>query len=337
MNDITDPEERKVQLTGGSTYTVSLPKEWAGEQEIEPGCHVDLYSKGDQLVMTHREGTGESDQQTTHIEADGRDPATLSLAVASAYIAGCDSIHVEEITDNDRRRASIQTIRGLVGLEVMTEDETSLRAQTMLDAAELSAEQTLTQLERTALEMHEFAIEAVIDGDGETGVEIANQDDDVDRLFALVSRGFQQSLVDPAVTMGNETLSPFEYYMAARQLERIADHGEKMATTAGRLDDRPPSDIATELRELGERSRDIIRQALSVLLAVDGPDTEALGTVIADSEAVLADIATLDEQLYERDDLSDGYLLGLVVDSITRSTRYGVNIAEAGLQACHRE
>ncbi|MFC6725125.1 AbrB/MazE/SpoVT family DNA-binding domain-containing protein, partial [Halobium palmae] len=29
-------ETRKVQLTGSSTFTISLPKEWATEQGIDP-------------------------------------------------------------------------------------------------------------------------------------------------------------------------------------------------------------------------------------------------------------------------------------------------------------
>jgi len=30
-------ETRKVQVTGGSTYTVSIPKTWATENDVEEG------------------------------------------------------------------------------------------------------------------------------------------------------------------------------------------------------------------------------------------------------------------------------------------------------------
>lgn len=330
-----DPVKRKIQLTGGSTYTVSLPKEWAGEHDIEPGCYVNLYSQADQLVMTRNHGGPNGTQHTTTIEAGNEDPATLALAVASAYVAGCDEIRVSGLHEREQRRAVTQSIRRFVGLEVMTEDEQSLTARTMLDVGDLSPEQTLAQLERTTLEMHEHAIEAVAEADGTMGRQIARQDDDVDRLFALVSRGFQQSLVDPAVTMGDGALTPFEYYMAARQLERVADHAEKIATIADRLDGPPPAEFAEQLAEVGGESRSIVRRALSGLL--DGPDSDSseLGAVIADAETLLADVAALDEQLYDRS-LDDGYLLGLVVDSVSRSIQYGVNVAEAGLQARHR-
>ena len=335
MKEGNEPAERKVQLTGGSTYTVSLPKEWAGKQDIEPGCHVNLYSQGDQLVMTRSKRSPEDRQHVTTIDATDRDPAALSLAVASAYVAGCDEIHVENVDGHEQRRAVTRAIRGFVGLEVMTEDERSLVARTMLDVDDLSPEQTLAQLERTTLEMHEYAVDAVVEADGEAGDQLARQDDDVDRLFALVSRGFQQSLVDPAVTMGGGHLTPFEYYMAARQLERVADHAEKIGGVAGRLDGEPPEDLAADIAAFGSEARDIVRRSLAGLLSDSDGDQSELGAVIADSETLLADLSALDETLYERR-LDDGYLLGLVVDSIVRTAQYGVNIAEAGLQARHR-
>jgi len=332
MNDNTEPIERKVQLTGGSTYTVSLPKDWAGEQDIEPGTRVNLYSQGDQLVMTQGESGPTEGEHITTVVADEREPATVAHSVASAYVAGCDEVRIDRLRTPEQRRAVVRTIRGFVGLEVMSEDGDGMVARTMLDAGTLSAEQTLAQIERTTMEMHEEAISAVVGADGDVGAGIARQDDDVDRLFALVSRGFQQSLVDPAVTMGErDALTPFEYYMAARQLERIADHAEKIATIAGRLDGEPPETTAAELVSLAERARDIVRRSLSGML---DPASET-GSVVAEAEALLTEIESTDEQLYDRE-LADGYLLGLVLDSVERTVQYGINVAEAGLQADHR-
>lgn len=334
MNEHTEPVERKVQLTGGSTFTVSLPKEWAGGQDIEPGSRIRIYEQGDQLIITRSQrAPGEQTHETT-IEASGRDSASLVLSVGSAYIAGCDEIHVEGLQRSDQHRAITRAVRGFVGLEVLTETESSLRARTMLDVGDLSPEQTLAQLERTALEMHREALSTVAGADEERARQIARQDDDVDRLFALISRGFQQSLVDPAVTVGNGTLSPFEYYMAARQLERIADHAEKIATIASRLENEPPANLSAQLESLGEQAQTIVRDALSGLL--DASDDAVFDTVISEAATLRTELATLDEQLHERN-LADGYLLGLVVDSLVRTVQYGLNITETGLQARHRQ
>jgi phosphate uptake regulator len=333
MNHDTLTVERKVQLTGGSTYTVSLPKKWADRQGIEPGTPVRLHVRGDRLVMSRGEEPDDDSPGTT-IDASTQEPATLGLSVAAAYIAGCEGLRVENVANGGKRRAVRRAIRRFVGLEVMTETEQSLSARTMLDVAELSPSQTLAQIERTALDMHHESIEALVSAEGDLGEQVAGQDDTVDRLFALVSRGFQRSLVDPAVTTEGDR-SPFEYYMAARQLERIADHAEKMATLAGRLEDPPPGDIADEFETFGERSRSLVRRALAGLLDADDADNADLGDVVAGAETLRADLAGLDERLYDRG-VSEGYLLGLVVDSLVRTTEYGLNIAEAGMQARHR-
>ncbi|MFW6435352.1 MAG: PhoU domain-containing protein [Halovenus sp.] len=325
-----DPIERKVQLTGGSTYTVSLPKEWANDQQIEPGSPVTLYVRDDKLVVTRDESASSADR-TASIDATNREPAALALDVGAAYVAGCDEINVDGFGSTTERRAVTRAIRRFVGLEVMTEDEQSLTARTMLDAADLSPEQTLAQLERTAMEMHADAITAVIETDGELGDRIARQDDTVDRLFSLISRGFQRSLVDPSVGMSRNGLRSFEYYMAARQLERVADHAEKIAEIAGRLESPPPAPIADSLEAYGRDARQIVTDSLAGLFE-DSPEP---ASVIADADELLAEIEAFDEELYHTDH-TDSYLLGVVLDSIVRTTQYGVNIAESALQARYR-
>ncbi len=58
--------------------------------------------------------------------------------------------------------------------------------------------------------------------------------------------------------------------------------------------------------------------------------------VIETAEDVLAEIEELDERLY-RSEVTEGYRLGVVLDSLVRTVEYGVNIAEAGLRAGYRE
>lgn len=333
MNENSTTVQRTVQLTGGSTYTVSLPKDWAETQGIDPGTSVNLHARGDQLVLAREHDPRSSPRETT-LDAAAEEPATLGLSVAAAYIAGCERVSVENLPPRDSaaRRAVRRSIRRFVGFEVMTESNSGLSAQTMLDVADLSPEQTLAQLERTTLEMHRRSLDALVAADGALGEQVADQDDTVDRLFALLSRGFQRSLVDPAVTVEGDR-SPFEQYMTARQFERVADHAEKMGTLAGRLTDPPPEALAAELVSLGDRSRVVVRRAVDSLLGRESNVTP--GGVVTDAEQLLEALAALDERLYEQQP-ADGYLLGLVVDSLVRTAECGVNVAEAGMQARHR-
>jgi phosphate uptake regulator len=331
LTDGEEPVKRKVQVTGGSTYTVSLPKEWAGGQGIEAGSTVHLYSRDDRLLVS--KGDSDTEKRTVVIEADSREPEDLTRSVSAAYISGCEEVRVEGMLDNDQRRGIRDAVTGLVGIEVHEEGENSIVARTMLDVGDLSPKQTLVQMELTALSMHEDGLDAVLTGDAEKGRRVARQDDDVDRLFGLICREFQRSLVNVGVPMREDGLTKFEYYTAARQLERIADHAEKIAEVAERADSPPPEDIAERFDELGKRSRDLVRRSVEGLLEVEDSD---LGAIIVDADELANEAEELDRELYESG-TEEGYLLGTVVDSVVRTSEYGVNIAEAGLQVAMRD
>ena len=330
MTNGEEAVERKVQVTGGSTYTVSLPKDWAREHGVESGTTVRLYSRDDRLVVSRDADRG---RRSVVIQAEGREPEDLARSVESAYIAGCEEVRVEGMLENDQRRGIRDAVTGLVGIEVHEEDEGSIVARTMLDVGDLSPEQTLVQMKLTALSMHEDALDAVLAGDAEKGRRVARQDDDVDRLFGLICREFQRSLVNVDVPMRGGDLTKFEYYTAARQLERIADHAEKIAEVAERAASTPPDEVAERFDALGERSRNLVTRSVDGLLDVEDSD---LGSIIVDAEVFVDDAEALDRELYERD-ADDGYLLGTVLDSLVRTSEYGVNVAEAGLQVEMRD
>jgi phosphate uptake regulator len=329
MTQHDDPIERKVQLTGGSTYTVSLPKKWAGGQGIEAGSVVQLHALGDQLLIAPTDRATESNRVV--MESRNRDSTDLARSVVAAYVTGCEEIRVEGIPDREQRRSIRDTVSGLVGIEVYAESDEAISARTMLDVDDLSAEQMLVQMELITLSMHETAIEALLANDNETARQILRQDDEVDRLFRLICREFQRSL--SAVSQSTHVVT-FEQYTAARQIERVADHAEKISEVTERAEAIPPEQLGEELEKLANQARRIVRRARYGLL--DGDTPEELGATIVDAETIVEEVETLDRELYESD-YDEAYLLGTVLDSITRTAEYGVNIAEAGLQATMRE
>jgi hypothetical protein len=73
----------------------------------------------------------------------------------------------------------------------------------------------------------------------------------------------------------------------------------------------------------------------SVTGLLEGEGTDELGEIIVDADELEEKAEELDRELYERG-TEDGYLFGTVLDSIVRTTEYGVNITEAGLQVSMR-
>ena len=325
------PYERKVQLTGGTTYTVSLPKTWARTHGLDVGDRVSLHPRGDRLLVTKAAAT-EGDRSVT-VPAGRYDPPRLARIVTAAYVAGVTAVRIAERPNSADREAIRAAVAGLVGVETAEETTEAVVVRTMLDVEDLSPIQTLAQLESVTLAAHEAAVEAVVTADGEAGRRVAVDDDASDRLFGLVAREFHRSLVDVTADAVGDGLTTFDAYTVARQLERVGDHAAKIGRVADRIDAAPPAAVADDLDALATDARRVVRDALSATL--DDRDPDRLCSVLADGEAVVEAAGELDRELYGRD-LVDGYALATVLDSLIRTAEYGRNVAEAGLHASLR-
>jgi phosphate uptake regulator len=320
-------ETRKVQVTGGSTFTVSLPKEWATDHEVSAGSVVALYPDADTLVVLP---DVESEPTETVVDASGLDGEALVRAVVTAYVSGFGAVTVEGGTDADWRRTVRRATGRLVGFEVVEETEHRLRLRYLLDDAELSVHDATTRLSVVATGMLDDAVRALVAGDHDLAAEVRSRDDEADRLRALVLRAFRTSLRDPAAaTHGPDTETCFDYQQCSRQYERVADHAEKIAGSAGEVS--VPATVEPDLTGLYEDAAEVLRLAMEAFLAAETESERAtrLADRAGDANAAVRERArTLDTELPE-----DGAVdLGLVVDSLSRVADYGGNVAEVARQ-----
>src|SRR6056297_1314673 len=151
-------ETRKVQVTGGSTYTVSIPKEWATDNDVSAGSVVEFYPEGDSLFLApaNEDERTEGTLDVTDLEGD-----ELTRAVMTMYVSGFDIITLESsrIT-TDQRRTIRQATQSLVGLEVLEETRDTVVIRDLLDSAELSIHTAVRRMRLISLSMLGDAIDA---------------------------------------------------------------------------------------------------------------------------------------------------------------------------------
>ncbi|ELY41784.1 phosphate uptake regulator PhoU [Natronorubrum tibetense] len=324
-------ETRKVQVTGGSTYTVSLPKSWATENGVSSGSTVEIYSEGDTLLVTPQR---ETDHQEGTLEIATLEDEQLIRAVLTMYVSGFDIIRLEagRIT-TDQRRAIRSAVQGLVGVEVVEEGSDSVVVQDLLDSAELSIVNAVSRMRLIATSMLADAVTALVENDDDIARDVIERDDDVDRLFLVVSRIFRATLRSPraAEGLGVSREDCFDFHSSARQLERVADHAVKISQLARKLDD-VPEDVADALLELHADASTILEQSMDALFAEESDEATKLG------HEALASVLEIDEHTRTIDDMLrnldpvQAQSLGLILDSLSRSADYGGNVAETALQ-----
>ncbi|MBV0924319.1 phosphate uptake regulator PhoU [Halomicroarcula limicola] len=328
-------ETRKIQQVGGGTYTVSLPKEWAETADIEPGSVVDLHTHIDGVLVVQAQ---ERDAETTgHValSVPHAGPACIERALRAAYAAGVEALTFEapDGFDDDRRRAVEQVARTLSGVTVTESTATTVTVRTLLDASEVSIQQSVRQLRFVALSMHRDATAALTDPAVAAGD--ADRDDRADRLYAMIDRYFQRALVrlDEVDALGLTRSELFVCWTTARELERVADHAERIAATAEAMDVEAVDDeTAEEVASLAETARGIVEDA--VRAAVGDADVTAARAALHARDALRDDVEALDRRLFESE--AAAYRLTRVLDSVARTAEHGGNVAELALRTAIR-
>lgn len=328
-------ETRKVQLTGGSTFTISLPKQWANEHGLEPGAQMHLYPYNDGSLIVRPTPT-QNGRRETRASVDHLDENGIARTVLAFYAAGFDAFTLVASGGFTaaHRNAITMAASGLVGLEIVSEPGASITLRSLLNTSDVSVRQSVIQLQRITLAMHERAVTAVTNGDEALAARVCERDDEVDRLFGMVNRHYQRSLTDlqEIDQLGIDRPTMAEYYTTARQLERVADHAEKIATLVPRLD-APPQSLLEEIEHLSRDARTVVKDATSVL--VGGTDAAMAYRALDTRDSLGTDLDQLDRRLYDGD-TPDQYLLGILLDSVRRTAEYGGNIAETMIRAAAR-
>ena len=324
-------ETRKVQQVGGGTFTVSLPKEWAEAEGVTSGTEVEIHTHIDGTLAVRTAAREAAVDGTVTVPVASSEPAAVERAVRAGYAAGATELRLETEggLSADQRRALERVGRSLTGVAIDEDGEETVTVRTLVDPAEVSVRQSVRQLRFVVLSMHRDAV-AGLGGDGMANP--GDRDDQADRLYALVERHLTRGLARLAEldALGLTRVELFDLWAVARELERVADHAERVARVAARVDGR--LDAAGAVAALADRARTVVDEAVG--LVVDEPSLEAAHEVLSARDRVRAEAVDLERRLFEA--AGADYRLARVLDSVSRTAEHGGNIAEVGLQRALR-
>lgn len=329
-------ETRKIQQVGGGTYTVSIPVQWANDHDIEAGKTAYLYTHRDGSLVVRWNEKDDSELATTDIELDDTDPNVAERMLVAAYSAGFKRIQLRssEGVTSAQRRAIDACARGLTGVEITDGSTHHVTVRGMLDASDVSIRQSTVQLKYSTLSMYEAALD-VFAGETTGSEHIMDRDDEVDRMFRLITRHFNRSLLELAELdqLGITRPQLFEYYVMARQFDRIADHAVKIARCVQRTDHTVSEELLTESRAVGGDARRVVEDASGAI--IDGESTGMAHSALEDCEHVVHAARSLESTLRGHSP-EEAYMVTRVLDSVVRTAKYGGNIAELALRTSLR-
>ena len=226
---------RKLQKTGGGTFFVCLPKEWAERLDLKRGSFVSVMETAEGRLMIDPKYDVERVPQSVSLEPN----ALLDREIVGKYLLGYDIIRVEarEHITAEQRELVKQAVRRLVGLEIIEEDYKSIVIQCLLEPASLSPERILRREYNFAASMHRDAVTALIDGDVHLGGNVTARDDEVNRLYFLLVRILRTVIRDPRLSerLKISPIDCLDYRLVASFVEGIGDQSAQVADTSGSL------------------------------------------------------------------------------------------------------
>jgi phosphate uptake regulator len=319
-------DNRKVQLTGGGTYFVTLPKQWATRLGIERGSEISLVENVTGSLLLVPQTLGQENRVS--LSLSGKDRLWIERAIISCYVTGFDVIEINGTRiAPEQRRAVRQVSQSLVGLEIMDESQDRIVLHCLVSMRDFAAEATLKRIFAITQAMLCDAVSSFISRDTSLANDVIERDTEADRLTRVMSRELGLLLRDLLLEeeIGMSRISFHEYHGVAKILERIGDHAVKVSRTVPSLTQALPQRTTEGINALAEAAETTVEESVQAFLNTD----------LALANQVLSKRDRTSEWEEKRVRLAKGgenaQPLSTIFDSLLRIRDYAFNIAETAL------
>ncbi len=330
-------EQRKLQVTGGSTFILSLPKDWATKNELKRGSSMVVREEEDgSLSIAPANFPKKEKQDEAYIKASLNDnPDAVMRTAISAYLSGYNVLHIRaqgQKVLSSKLRNHLKTFARhyLVGTEIVIDTPIELTLQVLLNYPELTVQNALSRMSIIGSSMHREAITALKKLDYASSKAVIETDREVNRFSLYIVRllklavSNQRIVKDIGLTSQKECLG---YRLIARAVERTADHATKIAENTLLLKDPVNDEILDRISQLSDLAISMFETSMEALFKHDFNLAE---TVIEK----LSQVHKLEKEtvLYSHNaKIEEIVNLRLIIESVRRTAEYATDISEVVL------
>ena len=323
-------EIRRVQVTGGASFVVTLPKDWAEAQKIGKNDPVGLIVQPDGTLLITKKITEDPVQRIKEIDSSTlSDPAFLFRMLIGAYITGFTVIR---ITTKQRFPPFVRTVvrdftRMTIGQEVVEETGTAITIKDLLNPSEMPFDNTIKRMYVIIRTMHEDAVVALESHNRTLAMDVINRDEDVDRLNWLIARQTNMILQNTSLSrkMGISPGMAMNYYMLSRIIERIADHAVRIAEhSLPILDVDFDRKFMSAIRKASALSLEIFDRSIVSFFNADMKEAHRNIESITALETICGDI----NNMVLKQDTLIALNMAYISESIRRAGEYAGDISE---------
>jgi phosphate uptake regulator len=209
----------------GSSILVSLPKEWVDANNLDKGSQVEIETGQDSISLSANKETRPTKELVISYPLSKEE--NIVANITGAYLLGFDIIVInsKSIIPGKDREEIRNSMRRLVGMEIIEEDASHINMQFLLDATTLNPSKILKRISSIALGMYDDVLNGLISDDKSNLQTLSNRDVEVNRQYFLLVRLIRSTLVDKRLSnaFNLENIDVLDYRVAANVLENAGD------------------------------------------------------------------------------------------------------------------
>ena len=259
----------------GSSMLVTLPKEWVDANNLVKSSEIEIETSQNSLSITANKDTRPSKEVVISYPLPKEE--NIVADITGAYLLGYDIIKIKGKTSipiEDREKIR-ESMRRLVGVEIVEEESSSITIQFLLDATSLNPEKILKRMSTIAIGMFNETLEGLVSQDKTNLQTMSNRDIEINRQYFLLVRLIRSTMVDRrlASIFNLENIDILDYRIAANLLEMAGDTIVELAnliskTTVSKIELKKIYNIVKDIENIYKKSIDAFI-ANDRLLAID--------------------------------------------------------------------
>jgi len=329
-------DHRKLQVTGGSTYILSLPKDWVTRNQLKKGSTIMIREEDDGVLSILPPQNVRKEKTEAFIKVAANDlPETIMRKVISAYVVGYNLLHLkprnqQQLPTKLRNQLKNFTRNYLVGTEIATDAPTDLILQVLLNYPELSVQSALSRMAIIAASMHKEAITALKNLDYSAAKAVVETDREVNRFGLYIIRLLKMAISTPRIIKEvglNNPRNCLGYRLISKSVERTADHATKIAENVLLLREPLNKELVERIDKLSNLAISMFEEAVQALFKCDYDRAESVIEKIVqvrrlEKEAILSSKDVNIEEVA---------ITRLLIESVRRTAEYASDISEVVL------
>ncbi len=215
---------RRLQRIGKSIL-VTLPKDWVDANNLKKSNEVELETNQYSILITINNQTKVPKDVIINYPLPQEE--NIVADIIGAYLLGYDLIKIKGriiIPAGDREKIR-NSMRRLVGMEIVEEDSSNIDLQFILDGTTLNPEKILKRMSSIQLGMFNTVLLSFFSNDRTNLLELSKRDDEVDRHYFLLVRLIRSIMTDRLLAnkFNLENIDILDYRVAANILETTGD------------------------------------------------------------------------------------------------------------------